>query len=79
MAKQSYTEIKEIVGNAWALVANPEYEDDSGHFTHAELLYFHKDKKQVRSKIKDFKLNYKHLGFFYLGLIPENVIYTVNL
>lgn len=79
MSKLTYQQIVEKVGNGWALVANPEYKENAEYFSKAVLLFYSSNKKEVRSKIKQYKDKYEHLGFFYLGEIPEDVIYTVNL
>lgn len=79
MEKLTYKEIEKIVGEGWALLANLEYNNDSGHFTHAILLHHGKNKKKVQNKIKKFKSQYKHFGFFYFGSVPEDQIYIMNL
>ncbi|MBN2664550.1 MAG: hypothetical protein JXR68_12950 [Bacteroidales bacterium] len=79
MEKLTYEEIQKKVGNGWALLANIENKDNSGHFSHALLLYFGKNKKNVINQIDKFKPKYKDFGFFYFGIVPEDQIYIMNL
>lgn len=77
MEKLTYKEIQEKVGEAWALVTNIEHNDDSGHFSHATLLFFHKSKKRVYKEMK--KTKHKNIGVFYMGKVADGQILILNL
>jgi hypothetical protein len=75
MAVLTYNQIKKKVGEAWALVANPEYSTKTGQLKCAELIYFDKDKENVYKEAD--KCKSKHIGFFYFGTIPQEQIYIL--
>ena len=75
MAVITYNQIKKQVGDAWALVANPEYSTITGQLKSAELIYFDKDKDKVYKEAD--KCKSKHIGFFYFGTIPKDQIFIL--
>lgn len=72
METLSSKEIKQKVGDAWALLSNPVYSPKTGKLLRAELLFFDKDKKKVHNK--SMKCKNMNIGVFYFGEIPENRI-----
>ena len=46
MTSLTYNQIKKKVGDAWALIANPEYSKKNGKLAKGILLLFDKDKKR---------------------------------
>jgi len=74
MALLTYNQIKKKVGDAWALISNPEYSTKTGQLARAELVFFHKDKSQVYKEAD--KCKSKHIGLFYFGDIPKEQIYS---
>ncbi len=75
MAKLSYKQIKQKVGEAWALIANPEYSDKTGKLLKGELVFFDKEKKKVHQK--SLTCNFKHITVRYFGEIDNSVIFVL--
>ncbi len=73
----TYNEIKEKVGDAWALIANPKISEKTGKLLDGKLLFFHKNKKTVNNfALKD---NHKHITVRYFGEISNNEIFILNI
>ncbi len=75
MALLTYNQIKREVGEAWVLVANPEYSEKTGQLKRAELIYFDADKKKVY--LEADKCKAKHIGFFYFGNLAKEQVYIL--
>ena len=67
-------QIKRRVGEAWALLENPEYSDKQVLLS-AELLYYDADKAKVREKMRAY--NKGHFALYYYGTPDPNVIYLL--
>ena len=65
----TYNQIKQIVGDAWALIANPVYSTKSGKFSKGLLVFFDKDKQKVHEK--SLNCNFNHLTVRYFGEIDN--------
>jgi len=75
MALLTYNQIKKKVGNAWALVANPEYLSKNGKLSKGILVFFDEDKKKVHEK--SLNCNYKHITVRFFGEIDYNQIFVL--
>jgi len=69
-------QIKRKVGEAWAFLENPVY-DDRGVMKSANLLYYNADKKKVWEHSR--KYNKGHFAVFYYGTWDKNLLYTLSL
>jgi hypothetical protein len=72
-------QIKKKVGEAWALLENPEF-NEKEVFLSAELLYYNADKTKVHEEMsKQFgtRKNGGHFAVFYFGTPDPNVIYLL--
>ena len=72
-------QIKRRVGEAWALLENPEYSEKQV-FLSAELLYYDADKENVLDEMsKQFgtRKNGGHFAVFFFGTPDPNVIYLL--
>jgi len=67
-------QIKRKVGEAWALLENPVY-NEKQVFQSAELLYYNADKVKVLEESKKFEKG--HFALFYFGTPDPNVIYLL--
>ena len=75
MEIKTYKEIKKIVGDGWAFIANPTRKNNSVELESGILLFHDKDKQKVIEaslKIKDKKI--KVGTIHYCGKIPDQVI-----
>lgn len=75
MALLTYNQIKKKVGDAWALISNPEYSDKTGLLKRAELLYFDKDKEKVHKE--SMKCKNMNIGVLYFGEFPADQIFIL--
>jgi hypothetical protein len=71
----SYNQIKEKVGDAWALIANPQYSKKNGNLKKGILLFFDTDKKKVHQK--SLECEYKHITVRYFGEIDNSQIFVL--
>ena len=72
-------QIRRRVGEAWALLENPEYSEKQV-FLSAELLYYNADRKKVHEevmKIRETRKNGGHFAVFFFGTPDPNVIYLL--
>jgi hypothetical protein len=72
-------QIKKRVGEAWALLENPEF-DEKEVMLSAELLYFDADKRKVHEKSREYIGTRKgggHFAVFYYGTPDPNVVYIL--
>ena len=72
-------QIKRRVGEAWALLENPEY-DEKEVLVSAELLYYNADKVKVHEearKLMGTRKNGGHFAVFFFGTPDPNVIYLL--
>jgi len=71
-------QIKRRVGEAWALLENPEYSDKQVLLS-AELLYYDADKAKVREQMRNqFGTRENgHFALYYYGTPDPNVIYLL--
>ena len=72
-------QIKRRVGEAWALLENPEYNEKEVLLS-AELLYYNTDKAKVHEEFRKYKETHKNGGYFafrFFGTPDPNVIYLL--
>ena len=72
-------QIKKRVGEAWALLENPEYNEKQVLLS-AELLYYSTDKAKVREQMRNqfgTRENGGHFAMFYYGTPDPNVVYIL--
>ena len=72
-------QIKKRVGEAWALLENPEYSEKQVLLS-AELLYYDVDKKKVHEESRKYfgtRKNGGHFAVFFFGTPDPNVIYLL--
>jgi len=72
-------QIKRRVGEAWALLENPVY-DEKQVLLSAELLYYDVDRGKVHEefmKIRETRKNGGHYAVFFFGTPDPNVIYLL--
>ena len=67
-------QIKNRVGEAWALLKNPEYSEKQVMLS-AELLYYNADKVKVHEEATKYKKGHFAVSFF--GTPDPNVIYLL--
>ena len=67
-------QIKRRVGEAWALLENPEYSEKQVLLS-AELLYYSADKEKVLEEMTKYKKG--HFAMFYYGTPDPNVVYIL--
>jgi len=66
----TYKEIKEIVGDAWALIANPKISEKTGKLLDDTLLFYDKDKKKVNNFAQND--NHNHITVRYFGEVSND-------
>ena len=73
----TYKQIKQKVGAAWALIANPVLSKKTGKLLRGELIFFDKNK----SKVNKFTLKdtHKHITVQFFGEIPKDQIFILNI
>ena len=79
VSRMTERQIKRKVGEAWALLENPEYSEKQV-FLSAELLYYDADKEKVLDEMsKQFgtRKNGGHFAVFFFGTPDPNVIYLL--
>ena len=72
-------QIKRKVGEAWALLENPVY-NEKQVLQSAELLYFDADKSKVRAKMREqfgTRKNGGHFALFFYGTPDPNIVYIL--
>ena len=72
-------QIKRRVGEAWALLENPEFSEKEVLLS-AELLYYDADKKKVHEESRKYfgtRKNGGHFAVFFFGTPDPNVIYLL--
>ena len=72
-------QIKRRVGEAWALLENPEFNEKEVLLS-AELLYYDADKKKVHEESRKYfgtRKNGGHFAVFFFGTPDPNVIYLL--
>jgi len=72
-------QIKRRVGEAWALLENPVF-NEKEVLVSAELLYYNADREKVHEevmKIRDTRKNGGHYAVFFFGTPDPNVIYLL--
>ena len=70
-------QIKRRVGEAWALLENPEFSEKQVLLS-AELLYYNADRAKVHEEVMKYRGTRKnggHFAVFYFGTPDPNVIY----
>ena len=67
-------QIRRRVGEAWALLENPEY-SEKGVLASAELLFYDADKAKVREQMRKYEKG--HFALFFYGTPDPNVIYLL--
>ena len=71
VGRMTKRQIKKKVGEAWALLENPEYSEKQV-FLSAELLYYDADKEKVLEESEKYEKG--HFALFYFGTPDPNVI-----
>jgi hypothetical protein len=72
-------QIKRRVGEAWALLENPEYSEKQVLLS-AELLYYNADKAKAREYLRSqmgTRKNGGHFAQFYFGKPDPNAVYIL--
>ena len=69
----TYFQIKKEVGNAWAFLSNPEYQN--GALKSAELLFFNEDKAEVMKQLKNHTKG--HYAMVYFGEVNTEQAYLL--
>ena len=67
-------QIKRRVGEAWAVLGNPVF-DEKEVLVSAELLYYNADKVKAREYLRECKNG--HFAFFFFGKPDPNVVYLL--
>jgi len=79
VGRMSERQIKRKVGESWALLENPVY-DEKQVLLSAELLYYDADKAKVRKKMREqfgTRENGGHFALFFYGTPDPNVVYLL--
>ena len=72
-------QIKRRVGEAWALLENPEFNEKEVLLS-AELLYYDADRDKVHEEVMKYKgvrKNCGHFAVFFFGTPDPNVVYLL--
>ena len=69
----TYRQIRNRVGDGWAIIKNPERE--KGILMRGELLYHSSDRKQALEELGKCKNG--HFAFQYCGKIDPNIVYIL--
>ncbi len=75
MALLTYNQIKNKVGDAWALIANPIYSKKTGKLIKGVLIFADKNKKKVHEQ--SLKCTYNHITVRYFGEIDYDQIFVL--
>ena len=67
-------QIKRKVGEAWALLENPEFNEKEVLLS-AELLYYSSNKEKVLEEMTKYKKG--HFAMFFYGTPDPNVVYLL--
>ena len=67
-------QIKRRVGEAWALLENPEFNEKEVLLS-AELLYYSADKEKVLEEMTKYKKG--HFAMFFYGTPDPNAVYLL--
>jgi len=67
-------QIKRRVGEAWAVLGNPFF-NEKEVLVSAELLYYNADKAKAREYLRECKNG--HFAFFFFGKPDPNVVYLL--
>ena len=79
VSRMTERQIKRKVGEAWALLENPEFSEKEVLLS-ADLLYYDADKKKVHEELSKYReiRKYKgHFAVFFFGTPDPNVIYLL--
>jgi len=79
VSRMTERQIKKKVGEAWALLENPEYSEKEVLLS-AELLYYDADKTKVHEESRKYFGTRKNGGYFavrFFGTPDPNVIYLL--
>jgi len=68
-------QIKKKVGEAWALLENPVF-DEKEVLVSAELLYYNTNKAKVLEEMSKYKKG--HFAMFFFGTMNPNIVYLLN-
>jgi hypothetical protein len=68
-------QIKKKVGEAWAILKNPVF-DEKEVLLSAELLYYDADKEKALEQLSKCKNG--HFAFFFFGTMNLNQVYLLN-
>ena len=72
-------QIKRKVGEAWALLENPEFNEKEVLLS-AELLYYNADRDKVHEEVMKYsgaRKNRGHFAVFFFGTPDPNVVYLL--
>lgn len=75
METLTYKQIKDKVGDSWALLANPVYSEKTGKIVKAQLLFFNSDYRKVHRE--SLKTKYNHITVRNFGKIDSNQTYVL--
>jgi len=79
VGRMTERQIKKKVGEAWALLENPEFSEKEVLLS-AELLYYDPNKTKVHEESRKYfgtRKNGGHFAVFYFGTPDPNVIYLL--
>ena len=74
VGRMTNRQIEKKVGEAWAILANPVY-DEKQVLLSAELLYFNADKEKVLVELSKCKKG--HFAMFFFGTMDPNIVYLL--
>jgi hypothetical protein len=74
MEKLTYNQIKKKVGEAWALIYNPEYSENTGKLIMGELIDFNDNKKDLITIVENDKTKNLHFTIKWFGKLPDDKI-----
>ena len=74
VARLTERQIKKRVGEAWALLENPVFNEKEVLIS-AELLYYNADKAKVREQMRKYKKG--NFALFFYGMPDPNVAYIL--
>ena len=69
----TYSQIKKEIGDAWAFLGNPMYQN--GELKSADLLFFDMDKAKVTERLKTHTKG--HYAMFYFGEVNTEQAYIL--
>ena len=74
MGVLTFKQIKEKVGNAWALIYNPVYSEKTGKLVKGELVSYNKDDNKLLGMVSEDKNPKKHFTVIWFGEDPKDNI-----